>query len=238
MVYSTVFGTTTTWTGNDIDSGLNGLVTADINSTYSYAGVASGTNAITASLSQAPSAYAAGQRFVWVSGGTNTGATTINFNSLGAISLYSSLNGLALVGGEITSGSVYEAVYYNSKFYLLNVAPGFLTYTPTVTNPGAQTYAPTFSIAKWSQKGKEVTVYLKWTGTLGGTPAAYFGFSLPVTGDGNCYSGSISLVDAGGFASGQCTFGSTTRFDFYRYNAANYTAGTVSGSARISYLAA
>src|ERR1051325_2307377 len=44
----------------------------------------SGTNTITLTYSVAPAAYVQGQRFVFIAGGTNTGATTLNVNSLGA----------------------------------------------------------------------------------------------------------------------------------------------------------
>lgn len=176
MVYSTLFGTTTTWTGNDIDNGLNGLVTADINGTYSYAGVASGTNTITASLSQSPGSYTAGLRVFIVSGGTNSGSATLNLNSLGAITIYNSLTGIALIGGEMLSGSLYELVYYNSLFYLINPRPGVTTWTPTFTGFSAN---PTY-VATYFRIGNMVTATLRCTAD-GTSNATGFTVTSPLT---------------------------------------------------------
>lgn len=92
-----------------------------------YAGNSSGTNTITATLSPAITAYAAGQVFVFRAGGTNTGAATINFNSVGAADIKKGKNGTTdLAAGDIVTGGLY-AVAYNgttSDFVLLNAPAG------------------------------------------------------------------------------------------------------------------
>jgi hypothetical protein len=65
-----------------------------------------GTNTVTGSVSPTPAAYVAGQTFRLVPAATNTGATTLNINSLGAGSVLN--NGLALVGGEFHIGIPVE----------------------------------------------------------------------------------------------------------------------------------
>lgn len=90
-------------------------------------GSVSGTNTITASATPTLPAYAAGQRFVFAAAGANTGATTLNINSLGAINVYKGSGATALVSGDIPSGSVVEVVYLTSPgnhFRLLSVSIG------------------------------------------------------------------------------------------------------------------
>lgn len=67
-------------------------------------------NVQTLDLTVAPAEYD-GQVFYFTAGFTNTGSMTLNVNSLGAGAV--TLNGAALVGGEIISGQSY-AVKYNS----------------------------------------------------------------------------------------------------------------------------
>jgi len=80
----------------------------------------SGTNTVTLTLSPAITAYAAGQMFTFVAGGSNTGAATLNVNSLGAKAIQAS--GSALTGYEILSGETYMVIYDGTYFQLLNPA--------------------------------------------------------------------------------------------------------------------
>lgn len=81
----------------------------------------SGTNTITATAPLSVSAYASGQCFRFVAAGANTGAATININSIGAKSITKS-GSTALVGGDIPSGAVCDVVYDGTRFQLLNPA--------------------------------------------------------------------------------------------------------------------
>jgi hypothetical protein len=83
----------------------------------SYLTSVSGTNAVTAVAALGMSAYAVGQRFSFLAAGTNTGATTLNINSIGAKPV--TKNGTnALTGGEITSGAVVEVLYDGTEFQI------------------------------------------------------------------------------------------------------------------------
>jgi hypothetical protein len=82
----------------------------------SYLTSVSGTNAITASLAGV-SAYAAGLMVTFTAAGSNTGATTININSLGVVNLVRA-DGVALSNGDILSGGTYEAIYDGTSFKL------------------------------------------------------------------------------------------------------------------------
>jgi hypothetical protein len=86
-----------------------------------YAGTSAGTDTITASLSPAITAYVVGQRYHFKAGGTNTGAATINLNSVGAKSIKKGPDGAtALAAGDITSGGMYDVEYDGTNFQLIN----------------------------------------------------------------------------------------------------------------------
>lgn len=93
--------------------------------------ISSGTDTITLSASRTISAYAQGHVFVFEAGGTNTGAATLNVDSVGAKAIKKRYNA-DLAAGDIVAGQIvmvaYEATADN--FQLLSpvaVAPGDLT---------------------------------------------------------------------------------------------------------------
>ncbi len=119
-------------------------------------GTIAGTNAITAVASPVITAYAANQKFIFLPANTNSGATTINIDGLGAKNIY--LNGAACTGGELVAGTPVEIFYDGTQFQI--VATG-----ATVTKTGTEILAnktlasPTLTgtvtgaIANWSGLG-------------------------------------------------------------------------------------
>ena len=90
----------------------------------------SGTNTITGSLTPSLAAYATGQMFYFVAAGDNTGAVTLNINSLGAKNI--TKNGTtALVAGEIKSGQTVAVIYDGTRFQIVN--PVFIGLTGTTS---------------------------------------------------------------------------------------------------------
>ena len=77
---------------------------------FIWCGTAGGSaDAITLSPSPAITAYAAGQRFVWMaSGSVNTGATTVAISGLGTIALQD--NGAALVAGNHAASKMFMGI--------------------------------------------------------------------------------------------------------------------------------
>ena len=116
------------------------------------------------------------------------------------------------------------------------------SWVPTFTPEGAMTYSgQTLSYAKYIQINKLVLFRVSVSGTVGGTPAEYVGFSLPVTANSNAVAGSVTVVDGGLILPGSMSFGSTTRFDMRRQALTaglNLTAGAVSFTAFGFYEAA
>ena len=88
-------------------------------SAFTFLTSPSGTNTMTATASLGMSAYATGQRFFFVAPATNTGACTLNINSIGIKSI-TKLGTTALVSGDITSGAIIQVVYDGTEFQLLN----------------------------------------------------------------------------------------------------------------------
>ena len=102
--------------------------------TVSLIGSISGTDTITGSLSPALTAYATGQMFWFVAANANTGATTININSLGAKSI--TKNGTtALAASDIKAGQTVVIVYDGTQFQLVGSSLAGIT-TSTVTALG------------------------------------------------------------------------------------------------------
>ena len=80
----------------------------------------SGTNTITAGTSPTPAAYAAGQRFSFIVGTTNTGAVTLNVSALGAKSVTKKMSGgkVALVANDLIANQSAEVFYDGTDFIL------------------------------------------------------------------------------------------------------------------------
>lgn len=100
-----------------------------------YAGTSAGTDTITATLSPAITAYVGGMLVVFRAGGTNTGAATLNLNSVGAIDIKKGAAGTtALAAGDITSGGLYVVAYNGTTgdFELLN--PSFVASADITAN--------------------------------------------------------------------------------------------------------
>lgn len=95
-------------------------------STLTYGGTAGGSaNTITATLSPAITDYVTGQRYHFKAANTNSGAATINFNSVGAATINKGAAGAtALAAGDITTGGIYTVEYDGTNFQLVNPGLG------------------------------------------------------------------------------------------------------------------
>ncbi len=79
--------------------------------------VASGTNTYSITLSPALLAYAAGNSFNVLFTNGNTGASTININTLGAKAIKKN-GAIALASGDIIAGKIYIVIYDGTNFQL------------------------------------------------------------------------------------------------------------------------
>lgn len=78
-------------------------------------------NAITLTTGYSVGAYTAGQRFAFIVGTTNTGATTVNVDSNGSKSIVrSDGSNTALSAGDLVAGMMAETVYDGARFHLMS----------------------------------------------------------------------------------------------------------------------
>jgi hypothetical protein len=113
-----------------------------------------GTDTLTGSLTPAIAAYATGNLFSFVAANTNTGAVTINLNSLGAKSI-TKQGSTALAAGDILSGQVHLIEYDGTRFQLINpsgtivssISFGSTGLTPSTATTGAVTVAGVLAAA-------------------------------------------------------------------------------------------
>lgn len=75
-------------------------------------------NIQTLTYSVSPAAYVSGDVYTFIAGASNSGATTLNINSLGAKAVQRA--GIALAGGEIVSGRVVSVRYDGTLFQLID----------------------------------------------------------------------------------------------------------------------
>jgi hypothetical protein len=89
--------------------------------TYNTLSAVGGTNTITATGPQpvTPAGYTTGLRFFFNPANTNTGATTININSLGAKNI-TKFGATALIAGDLVAGAEAEIYYDGTQFQLIN----------------------------------------------------------------------------------------------------------------------
>ena len=168
-----------------------------------------GTDTLTGTLTPALAAYATGNKFSFIAVATNTGAATININSLGAKSITKS-GSTALVAGDIVNGQIYLIEYDGTRFQLLNpsatsssvssISFGGTGLTPSTATSGAVSVAGTLAIGN---------------GGTGATTLA--GANIPVVNVANTFTGT------------QTFNGSSSTFATVLLNAAETT--TVSATA-------
>jgi len=147
------------------------------NQAATYVSTIGGTaNAVTLTPAFLPLAYTSGQRYTFIPASSNTGAATVNVNSLGAKSIKRP-DGSALSAGDLTAAGMADIAYDGTNFVLLvgqgmssnlisaAVAAHVAASSPTTNHSkdphGDRTYS--------DYKGIDVRTY---GGTSGGSTAA------------------------------------------------------------------
>lgn len=170
-----------------------------------WGGTAGGTaNAITLTPSPIITAYAAGQRFSFISSAANTGAVTINNSALGTRAI--TKNGaIALVANDIPSGAVITVIDDGTQYQLVNVQPyahgadiasATTTVLDTATGDLVDVTGTTTITAITLAEGREKTV--RFTGILTLTNGA----SLVLPGGANITTAAGDYAIFRGYASG------------------------------------
>lgn len=120
---------TTSGAGVPVLSSLSNIV----NNTYSFSTGGGPANVYTATLAPAATAYTTGMHVTIKPINTNTAASSLNVNGLGAIAIRRA-DGTTLLAGDIIAGMMAELNYDGLNFQLLNPARGTLG---TATNNNA-----------------------------------------------------------------------------------------------------
>lgn len=97
----------------------------------------SGADTIVGTATPAVSAYAAGQRFIFIAASANTGAATLNVNAVGAVALKKGAASAALAAGDIPSGALVEVIYLTSpstQFRVVGISGSAIDLTPTLVS--------------------------------------------------------------------------------------------------------
>lgn len=98
---------------------LDNLLYGFDDTTVLYGGVSTGAaNAQVVSVPATVTSYANGQTVSFVAGFTNTGATTLQFNSLSAINLVKGPTPSSLQAGDLIAGQLYTATYHGGALRL------------------------------------------------------------------------------------------------------------------------
>lgn len=102
---------------------------------------ASGTDTLTVTLDPVPASYPTNMTVHFKAAATNTGAVTLNVNSLGAKNIYKASGGAlgALAAGDLTIGAFYTVRYDGTQFVLEGSTGG----VSSVSGTGGITVSPT-----------------------------------------------------------------------------------------------
>lgn len=161
-----------------------------------YAASSAGSDTYAITLSPVPTAYHNGMTLKFKADVANTGAATLNVNSLGAVSLVTSV-GTALATGDIVANQIVEVIYNSTGpvFEVVNPASAVLiptTYTNGISSrafnagAGAVTYA--HGLGKTPKKIKITTTMTSSNGTVN----SYSFGSYNGTTNSNVYKGENS----------------------------------------------
>lgn len=140
--------------------------------TFVPSGSVTGTaNAIALAPVPTIAAYAAGQRFSFPAGGSNTGAVTVATNGLSARALKYA-DGTNLTGGELITGGVYDIEDNGANYILMNSSQGggIVSWTPVLSFGGASV-----GIAYASQTGTAIKI----------NRMVYYSFFIQLTSKGS-----------------------------------------------------
>jgi hypothetical protein len=162
----------------------------DQNQTQVYAADTGAANAYAVALANSPGSYVAGLRVVFKVSNANTGASTLNVNSLGTKNITKS-GTTALAGGDLKAGQIVTAVYDGTQFQLQGVASsgGSSVLGPVSTILGCLTWLDAGqltglsdgnSVATWDDMARGVplgtagTAPIYKTGIINGLPIIRF----------------------------------------------------------------
>jgi hypothetical protein len=202
-----------------------------------------GTDTLTGSLTPALVAYVTGAVYYFVAPATNTGAVTLNIDTLGAKNVTRD-GTTALVAGDIVSGEMIAVVYDGTRFQLISPVNSFtnLNVSGTLTVAGTSTLNGNLAVGdaaadtiNFKSSGWTLTNNVSITGTwadIGSiTTADINGGTIDgtVIGNGSAAAGTFTTLGA---TTGNITTVNATTVDSTNLEVTNLKAkdGTAAGS--------
>ncbi len=153
-----------------------GIQPAEVqNSVYTYAEDAQASDSYAITLSPAPSAYTTGQMFLFKANTANTGASSLNVNGLGPITIKKH-KGEDLANNDIKEDSVVSVVYDGTNFQMISM----LSNAPAGSGDMTKVVYDTDDDGKVNEAEAVEGTGVKSTGEAGGTKF------LREDGDGTC----------------------------------------------------
>lgn len=204
-------GATAVGTGVDDNMRMLGALQAAARDATGWGGLkltsVAGTNTITGSVANqgsvtvAPNAYSTGMRFHFIPAATNTGATTLNVDSIGAKNIF--LNGAALVGEELRINVPVVVEYDGTQFHIIGNG---LEVRPTLATEQATTSGTSIDFTSIPSWVKRITIQLAGVSTNGSSiPMVQLGDAGGVETAG--YLGGATTASAGGNSTSNGTTG-------------------------------
>jgi hypothetical protein len=141
--------------------------------TFSNLITVAGTNALTGLATPALTGYAAGAQYSFIAQNTNTGAVTIDIDTLGVKSI-TKFGTLALSAGDIQAGAVTYIEYDGTQFQLLNVTNNNFRFIsePTAVSATAATGTINYDVSTQSIVYYTTNATANWTLNFRSTSSA------------------------------------------------------------------
>jgi hypothetical protein len=135
------------WTAGILGAGAMAQIGPMQQGTYGYAVDSGSANAVVLTLAPAITSYADGLPINFKAAATNTGASTINVNGVGAVALQGAAG--ALQGGELVLGKTYEANYNSTSntFVLVGQGGGAEQVSPATASQHAVQFGQVSGVA-------------------------------------------------------------------------------------------
>ena len=199
---------------------------AVVNSVGVYISSVGGTaDAITASPTPGLEAYVAGMHYVFVAGGTNTTAVTINVSGLG-VKAITKQNAVALVAGDIVSGQLTHIMYDGTRFVLMGPVYAEGSWTPAVGG----TAAYTTQVGRYTKIGRTVHVACLLTINTIGTGSTSTISGLPFTSANISADQALSVSDFSSLAASVYWIGARVNTNAATITLRSLTAAAASAS--------
>ena len=141
--------------------------------TFSNLITVAGTNALTGLATPALAGYAAGAQYSFIAQNTNTGAVTIDIDTLGVKSI-TKFGTLALSAGDIQAGAITYIEYDGTQFQLLNVTNNNFRFIsePTAVSATAATGTINYDVSTQSIVYYTTNATANWTLNFRSTSSA------------------------------------------------------------------